>query len=446
MNPRLLALVLPVALCLVSGGRSAAAEDLMQIYREAQLNDPAIAAAKAQWLATQERMPQAKAGLLPSASLTGGVNANNYDATIKSEPAVDVSRSYNQYNATISASQPLFRWQNKIAYDQAKEVVAQAEYVLGTAQQDLILKVAVAYFDVLLAEFNIELAEAQKAATSEQLALAKRNFEVGVATIIDTNEAQAKFDQIVAAEISARNDYDNKLTALRAIIGRFPKDLKKVGPGLVPKPPEPNALDYWVDRATSENLNVRIAQINHDIAALEVERAKAGHYPTLDLVGSYGAQGSSAAVNTSVASDSRSGLIGLQLAVPIYQGGAIESRVREAVALKEKTRQDLESARRAALFNAQNGFSGVNSAVASVRAFEQALVSAQTAYDSNKLGLEVGVRTNLDVLNVQQAVYSTRRDVAQAYFNYLTGYLRLKAATGSLSETDLEDINRQLKG
>jgi outer membrane protein len=214
----------------------------------------------------------------------------------------------------------------------------------------------------------------------------------------------------------------------------------------VPKPPEPNTLDYWVDRATSENLNVRIAQINHDIATLEVERAKAGHYPTLDLVGSYGAQGSSAAVNTSVSSDSRSGLIGLQFAVPIYQGGAIESRVREAVALKEKTRQDLESARRAALFNAQNGFSGVNSAVASVRAFEQALVSAQTAYDSNKLGLEVGVRTNLDVLNVQQVVYSTRRDVAQSYFNYLTGYLRLKAATGSLSETDLEDINRQLKG
>jgi outer membrane protein len=267
-----------------------------------------------------------------------------------------------------------------------------------------------------------------------------------VATIIDTNEAQAKFDQISAFEISARNDYDNKITVLRAIIGRFPKELKKIGQGLVPNAPEPNALDHWVDRATMENLNVRIAQINFDLAAMEVDRARAGHYPTLDLVGSYGAQGSSAAVTQTLASDSRSGTIGLQLALPIYQGGAIEARVREAVALKERSRQELEGARRAALLNAQNGFTGVNSAIASVKAFEQALVSAESALASNKLGMEVGVRTNLDVLNVQQNVYSTRRDLAQSYFNYLIAFLRLKAAVGALSESDVEAINRRLRG
>jgi outer membrane protein len=446
MKPRLLALVVPIALGFALGGRPAVAEDLMQIYREAQANDPTIAAAKAQWVATQERAPIALAGLLPAASLNGGVNANNYDATIKSDPPTDVNRSFNQYNATISASQPLFRWQNKIAYDQAKEVVAQAEYVLNSAQQDLIVKVAVAYFDVLLAEFNIELAEAQKLAVSEQLAWAKRNFEVGVATIIDTNEAQAKYDQIVAAEIAARNEYDNRMTALRAIIGRTPNSLKKVGAGFTPKFPEPSSADYWVKRATSENLNVRIAQITYDIATLEVERARAGHYPTLDLVGSYGVQGSSAAVSSSLSSDSRSGLIGLQLALPIYSGGATEARVREAVALKERSRQDLEASRRAALFNAQNGYSGVTSAVAAVKAFEQAVVSAQSALDSNRLGMEVGVRTNLDVLAVQQNVFSTRRDVAQALFNYITASLRLKAAVGSLTDADLEEINRQLRG
>ena len=418
----------------------------MQIYREALANDPGIAAAKAQWLATQERVPIALAGLLPSASLDGGVNANTYDATIKSDPPTDINRTFNQYNATVSASQPLFRWQNKIAYDQSKEIVAQSEFVLATAQQDLILKVAITYFDVLLAQFNIELAEAQKAAVAEQLATAQRNFEVGVATIIDTNEAQAKFDQISAFEISARNDYDNKITVLRAIIGRFPKELKRIGQGLVPNAPEPNALDHWVERATTENLNVRIAQINFDLAAMEVDRARAGHYPTLDLVGSYGAQGSSAAVTQTLGSDSRSGTIGLQLALPIYQGGSIEARVREAIALKERSRQELEGARRAALLNAQNGFTGVNSAIASVKAFEQALVSAETALASNKLGMEVGVRTNLDVLNVQQNVYSTRRDVAQAYFNYLIAFLRLKAAVGSLTETDVEAINRRLRG
>ena len=446
MKPSSLFVAVSVALGLAAAAAGASAEDLMQIYREAQQNDPAIAAAKSQWLATQERMPQAKAGLLPSASLSGQANFNTFDSTVRSDPAVDVNRDYRFYGATVSAAQPLYRRQNTIAYDQSKEVVAQAEWVLGTSQQDLILRVATAYFDVLLAEFSIELAVAQKAAVSEQLAQAKRNFEVGVATITDTNEAQAKYDQIVATEITTRNDFDNKITALRAIIGRFPKELKKLGQGFEPKPPEPNTLDYWVDRALKDNLSVRIAQANYDIATLEVDRARAGHYPTVDLVASYGAQGSNGSVNTGVSSDSRSGLIGVQVAVPIYAGGGIESRVREAVALREKSRQDLEGARRGALFGAQTGFSGVNSAVAAVRAFEQALVSAQTAYASNKLGQEVGVRTNLDVLNTQQNVFSTRRDLAQAYFNYLTGYLRLKAAVGALTEADLEDINRQLRG
>ncbi len=446
MNRRLLSFAIPLALGIALVGRPAAGEDLMQIYREAQQNDPTIAAAKAQWLATQERLPQARAGILPSVSLSASANLNNYDATIKSDPAVDINRNYGQYGATVSASQPLYRMQNVIAVDQSKEVVAQAEFVLGTAQQDLILRVAVVYFDVLLAQFNIELAEAQKAAVSEQLAQAKRNFEVGVATITDTNEAQAKYDQIVAGEITTRNEYDNRMTALRAIIGRFPRELKRIGGEVVPKAPEPNALDHWVELALKDNLSVRISQAAYDIATLEVDRAKAGHYPTLDLVGSLGAQGSNGTVNSGVSSDSRSAAIGVQFALPIYAGGGIESRVREAVALKEKARQDLETARRVALFNAQTGYSGVNSAVASVKAFEQALISAQTAYASNKLGQEVGVRTNLDVLNTQQIVFSTRRDLAQAYFNYLTSQLRLRSAVGALTESDLEAINRQLKG
>jgi outer membrane protein len=424
----------------------AAGEDLMQIYREAQRNDPAIASAKANWDAVQEKAPQARAGLLPIVSATGSANLTNYDATIKSEPQVDINRNFHQYVGAITASQPLFRYQNQVLYDQAKQQVTQADAVLSVAQQDLIIRVAVAYFDILLAQFNIELAESQKKAVSEQLAQAKRNFEVGVATITDTNEAQAKYDAIVAQEITTRNEYDNRVTALRAIIGRYPKDLKKLGPGFQPGPPEPDAADYWVDRALKENLNVRIAEYNLEIAKLEVERARGGHYPTLDLVGSYTAQGSNAAVTSTVASDQRTGTIGLQLTVPIYQGGFVESRVREAISLLEKSRQDLEGARRAALFQAQTGFSGVQSASASVRAFEQAVLSAQSALASNILGQEVGVRTFLDVLQVQQNVYSTRRDLAQAYFAYLIGQLRLKAAVGTLSDLDLEEINRRLSG
>jgi outer membrane protein len=441
-----LALAMTAALGLAAVAGPAAGEDLMQIYREAQKSDPGIAAAKAQWEATQEKVPQARAGLLPNVTASGLAGLNNYDATIKSDPQLDINRNFNQFTAIVSASQPLYRYQNWVLLDQAKQQVTQADYVLGVAQQDLIIRVAVAYFDILLAQFNIELAESQKKAVDEQLAQAKRNFEVGVATITDTNEAQAKYDAIVAQEISVRQEYDNRVTALRAIIGRMPKELKKLGGGLQPALPQPGASDYWVDKALKENLNVRIADANFEVAKLEVDRARGGHYPTLDLVGTYNAQGSNAAVNLSTSSDQRIATLALQLNVPIYLGGFIESRVREAIALLEKSRQDLETARRVALFQAQTGFSGVTSAVASVKAFEQAVVSAESALASNILGQEVGIRTNLDVLNVQQNVYSTRRDLAQAYFAYIIGVLRLKTAVGTLTVEDLEEINRQLKG
>ena len=333
-----------------------------------------------------------------------------------------------------------------MALDQARRQVEQADYTLAFSQQDLILRVTVAYFDVLLAEVTVELAEAQKAAVSEQLAQARRNFEVGVATITDTNEAQARYDSIVAQEIQARNEVDNRRTALRAIIGRMPGPLRKLGPGFDPTVPEPNVLDYWLDRALTDNLNVRIAGYNLDVATLEIDRARAGHLPTLDLVASAGGTYGSGSLNSDFRYDQRNAQIGISLNVPIYQGGFVDSRVREALALQEASRQNLEVARRNALQNAQVGFAGVNSAAASVKAFEQALRSAQTALESNRLGQEVGVRTNLDVLNVTQALFQTRRDLAQAYFNYLIGVLRLKAAAGTLNEQDLEDINRRLAG
>jgi outer membrane protein len=423
-----------------------AAEDLMQVYREAQQNDPAIAAARANWEATQERVPQARAGLLPNVALSASANANYFGTNLDSNPHVGINRGFGLGGLTVSASQPLYRYANSVAYSQAVEQVQQADYTLASARQDLILRVAAAYFDVLLAQFNVEVTESQKAAVSEQLAQAKRNFEVGVATITDTNEAQAKYDSIVAQEISAQNDLENKRTALRAIIGRAPGDLKRLGPGFEPTLPAPNSLDVWVERALADNLAVRIAQYNADIAALEIERQRAGRLPTVDLVASFNAQAFSATVNTSAAGEQHQAAIGVALNVPLYTGGFVDSKVREALALQDAARHNLEVARRNALFSAQTGFTGVTSAAASVKAFEQALVSAQTAYESNRTGQEVGVRTNLDVLNTQQNVFQTRRDLAQAYFNYLLGVLRLKSAVGALDEADLEDINRRLRG
>ena len=444
LDRRLALLPLAIFATFASGG--ATGEDLLQIYREAQKSDPQLAAARAGWEATQEKVPQARSGLLPSVSASGAANVNNYDFSAKTDPNTDFNRNYYQYNLTVSASQPLYRYQNVVLYDQARQQVAQSDYTLVIAQQDLIIRTAVAYFDVLLAEFNVELAAQQKLAVAEQLAQAKRNFEVGTSTITDTNEAQAKYDSIIATEIQALNDLDRRRTALRAIIGRFPNNLQRVGRGFDPEPPSPNTLDYWVDNAAIGNMNFRFQQANFEIATLEVERAKAGHYPTLDLVASYGGQASNGGVSSGVRSNSAQGLIGVQLNIPIYTGGFVNSRVRESISLQDKARQDLETARRSAITNAQDGFSGVNSAVASVKANAQAVHSAEVALQSNKLGQEVGIRTNLDVLNVQQHVFSARRDLANAYFTYLLAVLRLKAAVGTLDEQDLADLNRRLNG
>jgi outer membrane protein len=421
-------------------------EDLLEVYREALQSDPTLAAARANWQATQERVPQARSGLLPNVSLSIAPNLNYFGTNLDTNPHVTVNRDFGFGGLTVSASQPLYRYANSVAYSQAVEQVRQADYTLESARQDLIIRVATAYFNVLLAQFTVELAESQKAAVSEQLAQAKRNFEVGVATITDTNEAQAKYDQIVAQEITARNDLENQRTALRAIIGRNPGDLKRLGGGFEPVLPSPNKLDAWVDKALADNLSVRIAQYNADIATLEIERQRAGRLPTVDLVASANAQAFNASVNSNVSGEQHQVAIGLAVTVPLYTGGFVDSKVREAYALQDSARQNLEVARRNALFNAQTGFTGVTSAAASVKAFEQALASAQSAYESNRTGLEVGVRTNLDVLNTQQNVYQARHDLAQAYFNYMLGVLRLKSAVGTLSEQDIEDMNRRLRG
>jgi outer membrane protein len=444
-------LIVALAAVLAGGFGTAHAEDLLQIYREALANDPTLASAQASWQATQELVPQARAGLLPSVTLVGNANGEHFYERLHTDPSLAVTQNFPLANYTVSASQPLFRRQNQVALDQAKQSVGQSDFVLASARQDLIVRVAQAYLDVLLARFNIELTESQKAAVSENLAQAKRNFEVGTATITDTNDAQAKYDQIVAQQISAQNDLDNKIAALRAIIGRAPGELKRFGGVFTPQLPTPNALDAWIDAAVRDNPQVRIAQANYDIAVLEVERQRAGHYPTVDLVASFnqgyaGATPSIGGSFSNIANDSRTGVIGVQLNVPLYLGGSIESRVRQAVANLDKARQDLEGARRSAQLSAQNAFSGVTSGVAQINAFDQAVKSAQVSYESTRVGLEVGVRTNLDVLNQQQQVFQTRFNLAQSYYNFVINGLRLKQAVGTLTDADIEEINRALGG
>jgi outer membrane protein len=324
--------------------------------------------------------------------------------------------------------------------------VAQTEAAFGQVAQDLIVRVAQAYFDVLASQDSLAFIQAQKTAISEQLAQAKRNFEVGTATITDTHEAQARFDLASSQEIAAHNDLQIRRNALQQIIGKFPERLTPLRPAAELNPPKPNAMEPWVASAEDQNLAVRIQEAALEIASREIKRARAGHYPTLNLVGSYGSN--SASISTvgtvSVGTDSTSQSIGLQLAIPIYAGGGVNALQRQAIANEEKARQDLENARRSAALAVRQAFLGVTSGMAQVRALEQALVSSQSALDSNKLGYEVGVRINIDVLNAQQQLFSTKRDLAKARYETLLNGLRLKAAAGTLTEQDLEAVNRLL--
>ncbi|MGE5318787.1 MAG: TolC family outer membrane protein [Hyphomicrobiaceae bacterium] len=411
------------------------AENLSAVFQEAQAYDAQYAAARAAYQAGQEKSVQGRAGLLPNVNVSGNAYYQNVDATF--DEATFPSNSIG-----VKAAQPLFRMQNWVQYQQSKQQVKIAEMLLKSAEQDLILRVAQAYFDVLQSQDNIAFIEAQKAAITEQLAAAKRNFEVGTATITDTNEAQARYDLAVAQEIAEQNTLAIRLRALEKLIGKPPGALDTLA-----EPahfnPEAESIDTWAARASQGNLQAEIQRLTKTVADEEVERNRAGHYPTLDAVAGYSVNNNMSFGAQTL--DMKVASVGLELNLPIYQGGLVSSRVREAVANQEKARQDLEAATRDARLQARQAWLNVSSGVARVRALEQALVSSQAQLDSTKLGLQVGVRTSLDVLNAEQQVFSARRDLAGARYAYLLAGLSLKAAVGSLSPADLAGIDRYLK-
>ena len=424
---------------------AAGSADLQQVYRDAKSYDAQYAAARFALLAGLEKLPQGRALILPTLNVAAGASQTWLDSESKNQTLVpSFARDFTGKTYTFTLTQPLYRPQNWLQYGQAEFQVKQAEAIFAQAEQDLLLRAAQAYFDVLAAQDTLALVRAQKAAISEQLAQAKRNFEVGTATITDTHEAQARFDLAVAQEIAAQNDVDSRNRALQQITGKEYATLQPLRPDVKLSAPNPNSMQTWVDIAEKSSYAVQIQEANAQIAELEARRARAAHLPTLDLVATHG-QGFQGASNLSaVGTDVTTSTLGVQLALPLYAGGAISSREREAVANSDRTRQDLENARRASALAARQTFLAVANGIAQVSAFEQALVSSQSALDSNKLGYEVGVRINIDVLNAQQQLFSTRRDLALARYNTITNHLRLKSASGALREGDLEEVNRAL--
>jgi outer membrane protein len=416
---------------------NANAGDLMQIYKEALANDAQFSSARAAKMAGQERSVQGRSALLPRVGFSGGVSKthSNFDPDIG--PTVTSSSTGNSLG--LSLSQPLFNWGAWESYEQSKLSVVLTDIQFAQAQQDLMLRVAQAYFDVLAAENTLKTLQDQKVATSEQLASAKRNFEVGTQTITDTHEAQSAYDLVSAQVLAGEGDLEVKRAALRQIIGKDAGALATLKDGVQLTSPMPAQINDWVASAEKQNFGVTSSQVNLEVAQREVKRSRAGHLPTVDFTASTGrSSGSTPGVPSGV---SKPTTIGVQVNIPIFAGFATDSRVKETISLEDKARNDLEVSRRAAAQSARQSYIGVVSGLAQIKAFEAAEISSQSALDSTKLGYQVGVRINIDVLNAQQKLSNTRQSLAKARYDSILSGLRLKAAAGTLSEADLAQVN-----
>jgi outer membrane protein len=430
---------------LLAAGNCAQAADLLETFRAAQGNDPVFASARAARDAGLEKLPQGRSTLMPSINLTANSSFN--DQSVQYQGGLFAMSNgdyrYNTHGYGVNLVQPLFRQQNWLAYTEGELQAVQAEAQFRIAEQDLVLRVAQAYFDVLIAQDSVQLAEAQKIAISEQLEQAKRNFDVGSATITDTLEAQSRYDLTSAQQIAVQNDLEIKRRALQQLINAMPQDLKPLGKDFRLEAPQPADMEKWVDQSQLNSPQLAVARAGAELAEKEVARNRGGHYPTLDLVANYTKNNTGG--GSFGANENTNKSIGVQFNMPLFQGGAVNSRWREAEANYERGKQELENAQRSVATQTRQAYLGVVSGMAQVQALQQALVSSENVLKASKLGQEVGVRTNLDVLNAQQQLFATRRDLYQSQYNFLISQLRLKAAVGSLGEEELGKVNQALQ-
>lgn len=416
------------------------ASDLLQLYREALQNDPVYNSARSTLAAGQEKYPQGRSLLLPTVSLTGSNTKSNTDFSSDSRTVDGVKGFSNSYN--LQLTQPLINWDRWQQFEQSKLEVLVSEAQFNQAQLDLIVRVAQSYFDVLYAQDVLDALRANKEALAVQLAYDQRKYELGTTTIVDQQDTQSRYDLAVAKELGAENDLEAKRAAIEQIVGHAPGGLLPLKKGVQLTAPQPLKIDEWVSSAEQNNYDVVGAKFSQEIARRAISKNRAGHLPTLDFVANVTRSGTSAIpVDQIPAITQTSRNIGIQLTVPLFSGFAVTSKVREAIALEDKAGNDYINAKRKAVLAARQAYLGVNSALAQVKAFEMAEVSSQTSLDSTKLGLDVGVRVNIDVLNAQQQLYTTRQDLAKARYDAIMQGLRLKFASASLSEDDLVQVN-----
>jgi len=420
------------------------AADLLQIYRLAQSNDPTYDSARYEFAAAQQKLPQARAGLLPVINING--NENNNDASSKFGKDPSVYREVNSWSLSLQLTQPLFRPQNYYAYNESESMVEQAQAKLKQAEHDLILRVTQAYFDVLIAQESIEVADAQLKAAEEQLALTTRGFSAGVNAITDMHESKSRTDLARSQRIAALNDLESKHAELEKIVGQETKTLSILRPAAIIPKPQPENDREWLEHARENNPAVLATQAALGAAEAAVSKNRAEYAPTLDLVASHGLDYSSGSVSTPSDFPTRthSTKIGVQFTIPLFAGGGTSSRVTESIANAGKAASELEIARRKAGTDAIQAYSAIVNGLAQIEALESAVTSSNSSVKGKQIGYKLGVNMNVDVLNAEQELYTAQRDLVKSRYETLLQGFKLKAAAGILTEEDVWAVNQLL--
>ena len=428
-----------LVLALASAGASG--DDLLDVYGLALEHDPQYRGAGATNRAAQELIPQARAQLLPQANVSATLDGVNQNIRKISGGGAGTSRFTNK-TLTLNITQPIFRKDLLIGLEQADSRVQQANAEYAFSLQDLMLRVAERYFGVLEAQDALESSQAARDANEQQLKQSRQRFDVGLIAITDVEEAQAGFDLANAEVIAAETDVEDTLEALREITGSYLGSVDALRADTPLVTPEPNDIDDWTLTALEQNLQLMAVNLATDTAREEIRRQEAGHTPTLDLVGQHGYAISGGRFGDS---DILTSSIGLSLNIPIYQGGEILSRTREARHLHEASLEDLQRQRRITQRQARDAFRGVISGISRVQALAQAVVSTESALEAIEAGFQVGTRTSVDVLDAQRDLFRAKFDHAQARYSYIVDILRLKQAAGTLTLSDLSEVNSWLQ-
>jgi outer membrane protein len=411
--------------------------DLITVYEEALRTNPQLAAAAANLDAVRERRPQALAGLLPEVFVDGSLSRLRIKNLNQSQPA---NRSTNK-TAGINLTQPLIRYDRWIQLKQSDSEIAGAEAAYVAAEQELMIQVAERYFQVLDAQDNLKFAESEKSSIGRQLDQATQRFEVGLIAITDVKAAQARFDLSVSQEIQAISGLVEAKDSLREIVGTYYDKLTPLTADLELVRPEPESTETWVEKAKQQNLSILTAEAAAELARQEINRQRAGHYPTLDLNAGSNYRDTGIGVVPVERYDNE---IGVQLNIPVYQGGAVNSRTREARNRFQEATEQLQQEIRSAEFETRNAYRGVMTDIAQVRALGKSLESTEIAVEAEEAGFEVGTRTIVDVLNATRENYLARLNYARARYLYVVDQLRLKRAAGILSRQDMLEVNSSL--